>query len=159
MKHLYDELSLACSRSTTRKYSTSFSLGTRSLATRFRGPIHSIYGFVRLADEIVDSFHDYEQQKLLVRFEEDTWEAIELGISLNPILNSFQKVYREYNFDKSLVTAFLKSMAFDLNKKDYSQAEYAEYIFGSAEVDVIVEAQLALTLLMRMTPSYLNTTR
>lgn len=133
MKHLYDELSLACSVRTTKKYSTSFSLGTRALAPPFRGPIHSIYGFVRLADEIVDSFHDYDQSALLQKFQDDTWEAIEGKISLNPILNSFQKVYRDYNFDKHLVDAFLKSMAFDLDKKDYSDHEYSEYIFGSAE--------------------------
>lgn len=133
MKELYDELSLICSRSTTRKYSTSFSLGTRSLAPQFRGPIHSIYGFVRLADEIVDSFHDYEQGQLLQKFEDDTWEAIDQKISLNPILNSFQKVYREYNFEKVLVEAFMRSMSFDLQQKVYSEQQYADYIFGSAE--------------------------
>ena len=133
MKHLYDELSLSCSMSTTKKYSTSFSLGTRALASQFRGPIHSVYGFVRLADEIVDSFHGFEQRELLEKFEADTWDAIEHKISLNPILNSFQKVYREFGFEKHLVEAFLKSMAFDLDKTVYSDEEYSEYIFGSAE--------------------------
>ena len=133
MKHLYDELSLSCSMSTTKKYSTSFSLGTRALNSQFRGPVHSIYGFVRLADEIVDSFHGFEQRELLKKFEADTWDAIEHKISLNPILNSFQKVYSEFGFEKHLVEAFLKSMAFDLDKTAYSEGEYSEYIFGSAE--------------------------
>ncbi|MFZ6052854.1 phytoene/squalene synthase family protein [Halocola ammonii] len=134
MKEIFDNVSIACSRKTTKAYSTSFSIGIRFLNPRFRDPIYSVYGFVRFADEIVDTFHDYDKEDLLKRFWDDTHKAIDEGISLNPILNSFQKVYHDYNFDRELVDTFLQSMEMDLHKHEYSQAGYEKYILGSAEV-------------------------
>lgn len=134
MKELYDQVSMKCSRITTRSYSTSFSLGIRCLHQDLRDPVCSIYGFVRFADEIVDTFHDYEKEKLLQRFKKETYLAIEEKISLNPILNSFQNTVREFNIDKELIDQFLYSMEMDLTEKEYDQKMYETYIFGSAEV-------------------------
>jgi 15-cis-phytoene synthase len=134
MKELFDEVSIGCSRVTTKTYSTSFSLGIFCLHPLLRDPVYSIYGFVRFADEIVDSFHDFNKAALLEKFERDTWEAIESRISLNPILNSFQSAVHTFNIDHHLIRQFLKSMEMDLQKKSYQDEEYREYIFGSAEV-------------------------
>ena len=135
MKSLFDTVSFRCSEEVTSKYSTSFYFTSRLLGSSIRGDIFNIYGFVRFADEIVDSFHGYQKEYLLDKFEKDTYEAIEQGISLNPILNSFQDTYHKYNIDKSLVDAFMKSMRLDLHKQNYlTDAEYKEYIYGSADV-------------------------
>ncbi len=134
MKELFDLISMKSSRLTTISYSTSFSLGIQVFNKKFRYPIYGIYGFVRFADEIVDTFHEYDKEKLFNRFKEDTRLAIEEGISLNPILNSFQLVVRQYHIDQWLIDAFLKSMEMDLFKKEYDQAGYEEYILGSAQV-------------------------
>ena len=133
-KHLYDQLSSQVSRQTTKLYSTSFSLGILLFSKGIRPHIYSIYGFVRLADEIVDTFMGYEQERLLNEFEKDTYKAIEEGISLNPILNSFQATVNEYDIPLHLIDAFLKSMRMDLHMSNYNQAEVSEYIYGSAEV-------------------------
>jgi phytoene synthase len=134
MKQLFDKVSIKCSRITTRAYSTSFSLGIRCLEKELRDPIHAIYGFVRFADEIVDSFHDYNKTQLFDRFKADTYTAIEEGISLNPILNSFQAAVRFYKIETELIETFLKSMEMDLTKKQYDYTGFKEYILGSAEV-------------------------
>lgn len=134
MKSLYDDVSVDCSKNITKKYSTSFSLGIRLLKSEIRNPIYSIYGFVRLADEIVDSFEGYQQSEMLKNLTRDTYEAIDQKISINPVLNSFQQVVHEFNIDRSLIKAFLESMAMDLDKQFYNQALYEKYIFGSAEV-------------------------
>ncbi|WP_231459672.1 phytoene/squalene synthase family protein [Pedobacter sp. Leaf132] len=134
MKLLFDQVSEECSKLTTKRYSTSFSFGIYFLNTKLRMPIYSIYGFVRFADEIVDSFHNYDKKYLLDKFSSDTFEAIELGISLNPVLNSFQKVVNRYHIDKELITLFLNSMQMDLQEQVYTPALYKEYILGSAEV-------------------------
>lgn len=135
MKSLYDQLSIDCSKKVTTSYSTSFSLATRMLAPSIRSAIHTIYGFVRLADEIVDSFHGYDKEMLLKKFEEDYHHALEHRISLNPILNSFQQTVHEYNIDLELIEAFMYSMKMDLVKSDYHTVQdYSKYIYGSAEV-------------------------
>lgn len=134
MKELYDKVSIKCSRLITRAYSTSFSLGIRCLAKELRDPLYSIYGFVRVADEIVDTFHDYDKKQLLEKFKEDTYRAIEDGISTNPILHSFQVTVNHFNIDRDLIASFLKSMEMDLNQKNYSPDDFKEYIRGSAEV-------------------------
>lgn len=136
MNHLklYDDVCQECSRHITKRYSTSFSLGIRTFAKKFRMPIYAIYGFVRFADEIVDTFHEHDKADLLRRFKEDTYKAIEEKISLNPVLHSFQAVVNHYAIDHSLIDAFLKSMEMDLNYKDYQDDLYKQYIFGSAEV-------------------------
>ena len=135
MKASFDTLSYACSKKVTQEYSTSFWLATKMLSPAIRLRIHSIYGFVRFADEIVDSFHDWDKEKLLTKFEEDLKSALDLGISLNPILNSFQATVKKYDIDLALVDAFLKSMKMDLVKTKYStEEEYKEYIYGSADV-------------------------
>ena len=128
MKQLFDEVSFRCSKLVTNKYSTSFSLGVRLLKPSLRESIYSIYGFVRLADEIVDSFHDFEKEQLLDELEMSYYKAMKEGISLNPILNAFQHTVKIYNIDDELIRAFLKSMRRDLSKKTYSQEEYKEYI-------------------------------
>lgn len=133
-KPLFDQVALQCSRMTTKRYSTSFSLGIRLLNPELRDPIYSIYGFVRFADEIVDTFHDYNKEELFNRFEEDTWKSIEDGISLNPILNSFQHVVRKYDVDHELITTFLHSMRMDLDQASYDREGFEEYVLGSAEV-------------------------
>ncbi len=134
MKLLFDNVSVQCSKITTRAYSTSFTLGIYFLKNKLRNPIYSIYGFVRFADEIVDSFHGYNKKYLLEKFKADTYEAIEQGISLNPVLNSFQHVVHQYNIDVSLIETFLASMEMDLDKNNYSKEKYEQYILGSAEV-------------------------
>lgn len=134
MKEHYDRISLDCSRLITRYYSTSFSMGIRFLDKKFHDPIYALYGFVRAADEIVDSFHNYHKAKLLQNFKEDTYRSIEEGISLNPLLNSFQMVVRKYHIEKELIDTFLHSMNMDLSRQQYDQNLYQEYIRGSAEV-------------------------
>lgn len=134
MKSLFDKLSVEVSRMTTRSYSTSFSLGIYFLHDRLRDPIYSVYGFVRVADEIVDSFEGYEQAYLLDKFRKDTYEAIDQKISTNPILNAFQKVVHDYEIDLALIETFLESMEMDLQKVDYTSEKYDKYILGSAEV-------------------------
>ena len=134
MKSVFDDVSVQCSKLTTRAYSTSFSLGIYFLNQRLRNPIYSIYGFVRFADEIVDSFHGYDKKYLLQKFKEDTAEAIEKRISLNPVLNAFQHVIHQYNIDLDLVEKFLQSMEMDLDRISYSKEKYDQYILGSAEV-------------------------
>ena len=134
MIQLFHELSRQCSKATTKKYSTSFASSIRLLHKDMQEHIHNIYGFVRFADEIVDSFHDYDKTTLLNEFKAETYKAIERGISLNPILNSFQITVNQYSIDLELIDAFLYSMELDLDKKMYDQNEYEEYIYGSAEV-------------------------
>ncbi len=134
MKKLFDELSNQVSKATTQKYSTSFALGIFALSNSIRPAVYAIYGFVRLADEIVDSFHDYDKKELLKRFSDQTWQAIDEGISLNPILQSFQETVNKYKIDHQLIKQFLHSMEMDLHKIDYNSEQYKEYILGSAEV-------------------------
>lgn len=134
MKKLFDELAYEVSKKTTEKYSTSFSLGILALKPTIRKNIYAIYGYVRLADEIVDSFHGYDKEKLLNRLTIETETALQEGISLNPILQSFQETVREYNIDRSLIAQFLHSMSMDLHQVDYNSELYNEYIYGSAEV-------------------------
>lgn len=134
MKELFDMISRKSSKMTTVAYSTSFSLGIRFFSKRFHDPIYGVYGFVRFADEIVDSFHGYDKQKLLQRFKEDTYHAIDEQISLNPILNNFQYVVNQYKIERELIDLFLKSMEMDLEKVEYDQNKYEAYILGSAEV-------------------------
>lgn len=134
MKELYDKVSVRCSRITTRAYSTSFSLGILCLKKTLRDPIYAIYGFVRFADEIVDTFHHYNKEELFIRFKQETYRAIDDGISLNPILNSFQHAVRQYNIDRSSIDLFLRSMEMDLSRKVYDDHGLKEYILGSAEV-------------------------
>lgn len=131
---LYTHNSLDISKRTTQNYSTSFSTGVRVLDPEFRQPIYAIYGFVRFADEIVDSFHEHDQKELFGKFREDTYEAIEKKISSNPILNSFQWVVNTYNIDRELIEAFLASMEMDLYKKEYNKEGFKKYVYGSAEV-------------------------
>lgn len=134
MKEIFDKLSAKCSEMITKRYSTSFSLGIYFLDEKLRQPIYSIYGFVRMADEIVDSFHDYDKVVLLAKFKRDCFEAIADGISLNPMLNSFQQVVNTYNIDKELIELFLQSMEMDLKQENYTQEKYNQYILGSAQV-------------------------
>lgn len=134
MKTIFDKISVRNSKMVTKAYSTSFSLGIRFLATRFQNPIYAVYGFVRLADEIVDSFHGYPKAEMLAEFKEETFKAIERGISTNPILNSFQDVVNSYQIDHENIRTFLKSMEMDLADQTYNQQAYEEYILGSAEV-------------------------
>lgn len=134
MMELYHEVSRACSQLTTERYSTSFSSAIRLLHKDLRRPIYNIYGFVRFADEIVDTFHAHDKDQLLAEFREDTWKSIERGISTNPILHSFQETVNEYHIGHDLIEAFFKSMEFDLDRKQYDLDGYKEYIYGSAEV-------------------------
>ncbi len=135
MKELFDTVSFKCSKLVTKNYSTSFSLAVYMLSPSIRDAIYSIYGFVRFADEIVDSFHGYDKEYLINDFEKEYYKGYESGISLNPILNSFQHTVKEYNITDDLVKAFMKSMKLDLVKQNYeSQEEYNEYIYGSADV-------------------------
>ncbi|TDO69833.1 phytoene/squalene synthetase [Flavobacterium chryseum] len=135
MKTLFDTVSFKCSKLVTKNYSTSFSLAVKMLSPSIRDAIYSIYGFVRFADEIVDSFHDYDKENLINDFEKEHYKAMQAGISLNPILNSFQHTVKEYNITDDLVQAFLKSMKLDLVKSTYNtQSEYEDYIYGSADV-------------------------
>jgi len=135
VKEIFDHVSQSCSKQVTNAYSTSFSLATKMLAPSIRQDIYNIYGFVRLADEIVDSFHDYDKETLFDRFESDFKNAINDKISLNPILNSFQHTVHKYNIQMSLIDSFIKSMRLDLKKTTYQTVEeYNEYIYGSADV-------------------------
>jgi len=134
MKEVYDEISFRISKLATVAYSTSFSLGIKVFNKRFHYPIYGIYGFVRLADEIVDTFHAYDKEALLRKFKKDTYDSLEMGISLNPVLNSFQHVVNRYGIDRELIDTFLLSMEMDLDKKTYDQHGYEKYILGSAEV-------------------------
>ncbi|MCU0421222.1 MAG: phytoene/squalene synthase family protein [Bacteroidia bacterium] len=134
MKAMFDHISERTSKMVTNSYSTSFSLGVKFLAKKFHNPIYAIYGFVRFADEIVDSFHDFDKKKLLNDFKADTYRAIEDGISLNPILNNFQQVVNQYQIEKWLIDTFLQSMEMDLTEQTYDQEQYENYILGSAEV-------------------------
>ena len=134
MKQLFDEISVKSSKLVTKTYSTSFSLGIKFLDKSIRTPIYNIYGFVRFADEIVDSFQGYDKEYLLKKFRQDTIEAIEQKISLNPILNSFQETVNKYNIEWDLIETFLESMKMDLDPITSSQKYYEKYILGSAEV-------------------------
>ena len=135
MKKLFDQVSESCSKVVTESYSTSFTLATKMLDSSIRQDIYNIYGFVRFADEIVDSFHDFDKKDLLNLFELDLKKSIKDKISLNPILNSFQKTFNKYEIDYKLVNSFLKSMKWDLNKKQYlNKEEFNEYVYGSADV-------------------------
>lgn len=135
MTREYNGLSYLCSRNVTAAYSTSFSLAVKMLTPSMRDPIHAIYGFVRFADEIVDSFHTQNQEQVLNEFEDELNKALERQFSINPILNSFQDVVHQFSIDRSLIDAFLKSMRADLYQKVYSsRKDYEEYIYGSAEV-------------------------
>ena len=134
MMQLFHSVSYQCSKITTEQYSTSFSSAIKLLHKDLRTPIYNIYGFVRFADEIVDTFHGYDKAILLQQFKEETYLSIERGISLNPILHSFQSTVNAYNIDMSLIAAFFNSMEQDLQACDYDTQKYNEYIYGSAEV-------------------------
>jgi phytoene synthase len=134
MKSLYDQVSFHLSKIVTKSYSTSFSMGIKSLSKELRDPIYAIYGFVRLADEIVDSFHEYDKRLLFDRFKKDVDLSLEEKISLNPVLNSFQSVVNEYNIEYELIEAFMASMEMDLEKKEYDREKFDKYVLGSAEV-------------------------
>lgn len=135
MKELFDNVSNDCSRLVTKSYSTSFSLAVKMLSVEIRKDIYNIYGFVRFADEIVDTFHDYDKEQLMAHFERDYYLSKDQGISLNPILHSFQQTVKKYNIPDEMVQAFLKSMKADLSKTVYkTKEEYNDYIYGSADV-------------------------
>ena len=135
MKDLFDKISFDCSRNVTKSYSTSFSSAVKMLTPNIRQDIYNIYGFVRFADEIVDSFHDYNKEELFANFEKDLEMALQNKISLNPILNAFQYTVTKYEIPDELIAAFMKSMKLDLTKTEYkTESEYNEYIFGSADV-------------------------
>ncbi len=131
---LYSRSCFECSKLVTNNYSTSFSLGIKLFAKKLRMPIYAIYGFVRFADEIVDTFHDHDKASLLAKFKQDTYQALEDRISLNPILHTFQQVVHEYKIETELIDAFLESMAMDLDDYVYTTDVYNKYIYGSAEV-------------------------
>ncbi|UCS94408.1 phytoene/squalene synthase family protein [Echinicola marina] len=131
---LYHDTTLECSKLVTSRYSSSFSLGIRVMDKKFHMPVYGIYGFVRFADEIVDTFHHKDKEYLLEEFRKDTYEAIDQQISLNPILHAFQMIVHQYGIEKELIDAFLNSMAMDLDFSTYSDDRYKEYIYGSAEV-------------------------
>jgi phytoene synthase len=134
MMHLFHQVSRECSRITTETYSTSFSSAIRLLHKDLQQPIYNIYGFVRFADEIVDTFHGHDQETLLRQFREETFSAIERGLSLNPVLNSFQDTVKAFGIDRQLIEAFFSSMEMDLYPQQYTRQQYEEYIYGSAEV-------------------------
>lgn len=134
MVKLFHTTSEDCSRIITKNYSTSFSSAIQMLHKDLQTPVYNIYGFVRFADEIVDTFHDHDKEALLEQFKIETYAAIKRGISLNPVLNSFQRTVNEYNIDHQLIDAFFHSMELDLSKKQYDKQGYTEYIYGSAEV-------------------------
>lgn len=133
-QELYNKTCRECSSLITRRYSTSFSMGIRVFDKKFRSPIYSVYGFVRFADEIVDTFHEFDKATLLNRFRQDTYTAIEEKISLNPVLHSFQEVVHQYGIEMELIDAFLDSMEMDLHFNQYEDSLYNQYIYGSAEV-------------------------
>jgi phytoene synthase len=132
--NLFDETCFECSKLITEKYSTSFSLGIKAFEKRLRYPVYAIYGFVRYADEIVDTFYGHDQRQLINDFREETFKAIERGISTNPVLQSFQQVVNRYGIERELIDAFLTSMKMDLDKTEYDEGGYKVYIYGSAEV-------------------------
>lgn len=134
MLSLYDQVCRECSKLITNRYSTSFSMGIKVFDDKFQMPIYAVYGFVRFADEIVDTFHDYDKGTLLQRFREDTYRAIEEKISLNPVLHAFQEVVHQYSIERELIDAFLDSMEMDLYFERYHDSLYKKYIYGSAEV-------------------------
>jgi phytoene synthase len=134
MLDLYSKTCMECSKLITNRYSTSFSLGIRVFDKRFRAPIYAVYGFVRFADEIVDTFHEYPKAELLKRFREDTYRAIDERISLNPVLQAFQETVHKYHIERELIDAFLDSMEMDLHFHTYEDRLYKQYIYGSAEV-------------------------
>ncbi len=134
MNDLYSDTCFECSKLITERYSTSFSLGIKAFDKKYRDPIYAIYGFVRYADEIVDTFHNHDKGQLFNSFKEDTYKAISQGISLNPVLHSFQKTINKFNIPIHLIESFLKSMEMDLDKNKYEESSYLEYIYGSAEV-------------------------
>ena len=131
---LFQEVSSECSKVTTERYSTSFSSAIGLLHKDLRKPIYNIYGFVRFADEIVDTFHEHDKVSLLAEFKKETYAAIERGISLNPILNSFQQIVNEFEIEHELIEAFFNSMESDLTNQHYDTIGYSNYIYGSAEV-------------------------
>ena len=134
MKAIFDKVSNDCSEITTKSYSTSFSLGIKILNKKLHNPIYGIYGFVRFADEIVDSFHNYNKKELFNKYKSDTYLGIQNKISLNPIINSFQEVVNKYKIDHELIESFLDSMEMDLEEQQYDENKYKKYILGSAEV-------------------------
>ena len=134
MKLIFDTISAACSKKITQSYSTSFTLGIQFLDRKLHKPIYNIYGLVRCADEIVDSFHQFDKKYLLNKFKTDALEAIEQRISLNPVLNSFQETANQYNIGQDLINTFFESMEMDLEKKEYNRETFDKYILGSAEV-------------------------
>lgn len=135
MKHLFDTVSEDCSKIVTQSYSTSFSMATKMLHPSIRNHVYNVYGFVRFADEIVDSFHEYPKEELLDRFEADLYHGLDQKINLNPILNAFQKTVNAFDIDRELIAAFMRSMRWDLEKKVYeTDQEYKDYIYGSADV-------------------------
>ncbi len=134
MKNLFDQTCRECASLITRRYSTSFSMGIRAFSRPMRAPIYAIYGYVRFADEIVDTFHGFPRKELLEQFRADTWRAIDEGISLNPVLQAFQETVNRYRIDRSLIAAFLDSMAMDLAQDRHGRESFDAYIFGSAEV-------------------------
>ncbi len=134
MQELYRDTCLECSKVITKRYSTSFSLGIRAFDKKYRYPIYAIYGFVRYADEIVDTFHEFDKELLFKNFKADTYQAIAQKISLNPVLHSFQYAVNKYNIPHDLIEAFLHSMEMDIDKSKYDPEQYNEYIYGSAEV-------------------------
>ncbi|MEB2783201.1 phytoene/squalene synthase family protein [Algoriphagus persicinus] len=133
-KELFDQTSLECGKLITQRYSTSFTLGIQTLDKKFHQSIYAIYGFVRFADEIVDTFHEHDKVKLLAEFRKETYLAIELGLSLNPVLHGFQLIVNKYDIDWELIESFFQSMAMDLDFSTYNDDRYQEYIYGSAEV-------------------------
>lgn len=134
MQELYRDTCLECSKLITQRYSTSFSLGIKAFDKKYRNPIYAIYGFVRYADEIVDTFHEYNKEELFRNFKADTYQAIAQKISLNPVLHSFQYTVNRFNISHELIEAFLRSMEMDIDKSKYDSDQYNEYIYGSAEV-------------------------
>lgn len=131
--NLYNETCFECSKLITNKYSTSFSLGIKAFDKGYRYPIYAIYGFVRYADEIVDTFHEHDKARLIGDFRSETFKAIKAGISLNPVIHAFQQVVNKYNIEHDLIDAFLRSMEMDLDMKAYNDVCYKNYIYGSAE--------------------------
>lgn len=131
---LYNRTTFECSKVITQLYSTSFTLGIKTLDKKFHLPVYAVYGFVRYADEIVDTFHNFDKNLLLQRFKEETYRAIDEQISLNPVLHAFQLIVNQYKIEMPLIDAFLHSMEMDLSENSYSQEGYEEYIYGSAEV-------------------------
>jgi phytoene synthase len=131
---LFNQTTLECSKLITQRYSTSFTLGIKTLDKKFHLPVYAIYGFVRYADVIVDTFLNYNRRELLLNFKRETYKAIEDKVSFNPVLHSFQLMVNQYNIDLELIEAFLYSMELDLDEKEYDKAGYEEYIYGSAEV-------------------------